>query len=171
MIPLISTYYSNFENSTLLQIAKNLIYNSKAERVKSAFKDVKLIQAYKQPPNLLPTVTKSCFINSDSVTEKRGIFKCSNKRFKICTLYLQECSSFVTANGTNWEIRCYIDCCSKNVLYYLICCFCEKVSYTGKTDILRSRTNNHITACRHGNSTDKFDNHVFNCTKFKFTIN
>ena len=25
--------------------------------------------------------------------------------------------------------------------------------------------NNHITACRHGNSTDRFDNHVFNCSK------
>ena len=25
--------------------------------------------------------------------------------------------------------------------------------------------NNHISACRHGNSTDKFDNHVYNCTQ------
>ena len=38
-------------------------------------------------------------------------------------------------------------------------------SYTGKTDNLRDRTNNHITGCRHGKTSDKFDNHVYNCGK------
>ena len=69
------------------------------------------------------------------------------------------------ANGTIWEIRCFVNCNSKNALYYLICSFCNNVTYTGKTDDLRERTNNHITGCRHGNSSDKFDNHVFNCAR------
>ena len=80
-------------------------------------------------------------------------------------------TSFITANGTNWEIRCFMNCNSKNAIYYLKCCFCEKqgdlTSYTGKTDNTRDRTNNHITGCRHGKTTDKFDNHVFNCAKVR----
>ena len=50
------------------------------------------------------------------------------------------------------------------MIYYLVCRFCLKISNTGKTDDLRLRTNNHISACRHGNSTDVFDNHVHNCS-------
>ena len=53
---------------------------------------------------------------------------------------------------------------SKNILHCLLCRLCLSVSNTGKTDDLRLRTNNHISACRHGNSTDDFDNHVHNCS-------
>ena len=43
-------------------------------------------------------------------------------------------------------------------------CTCDyKVTYTGKTNHLRFRMNNHITGCRHGDSSDIFDNHVFKC--------
>ena len=98
-----------------------------------------------------------------------GIYKCSHKGCKICRLYLQPCTSFITANGTKWEVRCNINCNSKNVLYYLVCCFCEMqntlTSYIGKSDDTRDRTNNHITGCRHGNTSNKFDNHVYKCAK------
>ena len=90
-------------------------------------------------------------------------FKCNNKRCKLCKLYLQECKSFTTSNGFKWEIKCNISCNSRNVIYFLICNFCNHVSNVGKTDILRDRTNNHITACRNGKSSDIFDNHVHNC--------
>ena len=92
-----------------------------------------------------------------------GLYKCTSKQCKICRLYLQECASFVTAKGATWTIKCNINCSSKNVLYWLLCRFCLKVSNTGKTDNIRMRTNNHISGCRHGRSTDEFDNHVHNC--------
>ena len=38
-------------------------------------------------------------------------------------------------------------------------------SYTGKTNILRDRMNNHISDCRLGGSSDLFDQHVFKCKK------
>ena len=94
-----------------------------------------------------------------------GIFKCKDKRCKICRLYLQECTFFQTANDTKWEVRSQISCNSRNVVYYLICCFCNTVSYVGKTDDLRARTNNHITGCRYGKVTDQFDLHVHTCGK------
>ena len=162
VIPLISTFYGNYDNSTVMDVTQSLITNSKDDRIKMAFKDVKFVHAFRQPPNLLRLLSNSTFL-SQSNDMKSGLFKCTDKRCKICKLYLQEGTYFVTANGTTWTIKCNITCRSKNVLYWLLCRFCLKVSNTGKTDDLRIRTNNHISACRHGNSTDEFDNHVHNC--------
>ena len=107
--------------------------------------------------------------NADFVTgvrnEKRGITLCGRQSCKICKLYLQECDSFETANGVIWEIRCQINCNSKNVVYYLLCNFCLHESNIGKTDDLRLRVNNHISCCRHGTGTDLFDLHVHECAK------
>ena len=80
-------------------------------------------------------------------------------------MYLQKCTSFVTSNGCQWDVKCHVTCNSLNVVYFLICNFCKITSKTGKTDNLRQRTNNHITACRHGKSSDVFDNHVYQCSK------
>ena len=70
----------------------------------------------------------------------------------------------MTSNGSTWDVKCNANCNSKNVLYFLVCNFCNFESYTGKTDDFRPRTNDHITKCRLGKSTNKFDIHVFNCS-------
>ena len=85
------------------------------------------------------------------------------KKCKICRLYLQEGSEFVMSNGTIWNLRCSPNCNSLNILYFLVCLFCNYESYIGKTDDVRDRTNNHISGCRHGRTTDIFDNHVYKC--------
>ena len=101
--------------------------------------------------------------------KKPGLFKCKNDGCKLCSLYIQECTKFTTHNGFEWEIRSHITCHSKNVLYYLKCMKCKKLikpeSYTGRTNVLRDRMNNHISACRLGGSSDIFDQHVFECKK------
>ena len=48
------------------------------------------------------------------------------------------------------------------VLYYLKCLGCG-LTYVGKTNCLRLRTNNHISESKSGKTTDKFDQHVFEC--------
>ena len=166
IIPFISTYYSNYDNGNVLLTAKNLIRNSKNKRIQEAFNDVQFINSYRQPPNLLRQITNAEFITGTR-NSKRGITLCGRDICKICELYLQECDSFTTSNGTLWEIRCHIQCSSKNVLYYLICNFCSIESNVGKTDDLRARTNNHITCCRHGSGSDLFDLHVHSCAKSK----
>ena len=98
-------------------------------------------------------------------TNASGIYKCGNGQCKICRLYLVECNTFKTSNNSIWEVRSRISCSSKMVIYYQICVFCTKVTNIGKTNNLRLRTNNHISACRSGNSTDQFDNHVHACMK------
>ena len=82
-------------------------------------------------------------------------------------MYLQKCDSFTTANGTLWQIKCEVNCHSKNVVYYQVCAFCKKESNIGKTDDLRDRTNNHITSCKNGTGSNKFDLHVYTCSKNK----
>ena len=163
VIPLISTYYSNYDNSNVLEIAKQLISNSKNVRIQNAFKNVKFIHAYKQPPNILRNISNSTFISGNDEKPK-GLFKCKDKRCKICRLYITEGSSFVTSNGTIWLIKCYASCNSRNALYYLKCKFCKEVSYTGKTDNLRQRTNQHISDCRY-NTGGNFDHHIYACAK------
>ena len=74
--------------------------------------------------------------------------------------------SFFTANNFEWQIKSHITCNSKNVLYYLKCMICYgKCTYTGKTNNLRKRTNNHISCCRLGTGTNIFDKHVYKCSE------
>ena len=81
--------------------------------------------------------------------------------------YLQKCKSFATSSGTEWNVKCYASCGSRNAIYFQVCNFCNIRSNIGKTDNIRKRTNNHISSCRQGNSSDIFDNHVFKCSKEK----
>ena len=94
---------------------------------------------------------------------KFGLFKCHSNRSLLCKYYIQECSSFMTANNVEWKIQCNITCNSLNVIYYLICLCCNYTSYTGKTNVMRLRMNQHISEIRTGNTTNRFDKHVFKC--------
>ena len=150
-----------------MNVADNLLKNTNDKRKKDAFENVTFINSLRQPPNLLRQLTNSGFIQKRDELVQAGLFKCNDKRCKICRLYLQECTSFITSNKTDWNIKCYIDCNSVNVIYHLKCNYCNDTTYTGKTDTLRLRTNNHISACRNGNSTNMFDIHVHNCAAQK----
>ena len=78
-------------------------------------------------------------------------------------MYIKECSSFKCANEEIWNVKCHINCNSKNVVYYLVCYMCNAVTYSGITrTTLRLRTNNH-SCCRNGTGTKIFDNHVHPC--------
>ena len=162
IIPVISTYYSNYSNEHLSLLANQLVKTSTNKRVKEAFQNVKFVQALRQPPNLLRTLSNSRFI-TDTQKKTAGVFKCTDKRCKICQLYLQEGSTILMSNGTIWEIRSSPNCHSLNVIYFLVCAFCNKESKIGKTDNLRDRSNNHMTGCRQGTQSDDFDNHVYTC--------
>ena len=98
MIPLISKYVKNYDNKLVVQMANELLKNATDYRIKNAFKDVKLINAYEQPPNLLRTLSSSKFTIRDT-TIKPGVYRSQDKRCKICNLYLQLGDSVVMSNG------------------------------------------------------------------------
>ena len=157
----------NLDPSNIINTTRDLILSSSNERLKNAFKNVKLVQCFTQKPNLLKTLSSSRFLSESSKIDKEsGIFHCTDKRCEICTLnYLQKCKSFVTSNGMTWNVKCHVTCNSLNVVYFLRCNFCRHETKLGKSDDFRSRLNNHRSACRLGKSTDIFDNHVFKCHK------
>ena len=166
IIPLVSTNFSNYSNEMVLQLSKSLIRNCRNDRMKNAFKDVQFIHAFRQPPNMLRSLSHSKFITSiNRDNEKVGVFHCKHGGCKICKLYLQTGTTIPMSNGETWNVKCYADCNSWNVLYFLVCNGCLIESYIGKTDDTRYRTNNHISGCRLGHSTNKFDNHVHQCIK------
>ena len=162
--PLVTTSYSNFELNHVVKKSNELLHESKNQTIIQAFQNKKIVISYKQPKNLLRHLTKAAFYSNEPEIVTNGIFKCQDARCKLCRLYIVECDSFIMSNNEQWEIRSHITCNSENVIYYLKCASCQFTeTYIGKTVEMRSRMNNHITGCRHGNSTDKFDNHVYNC--------
>ena len=168
VIPLISTYYSNYNTCNVFQSTINQLNNAKDEQIKNAFKDTKFVQAYKQPLNLHRLILKTYLEDKNIVNNISGLFinECKDSRCKLCASYLIPCSSFTTSNGTKWLIKSHINCKSKNVIYYLKCLACnENTTYIGKTNNFRLRINNHISSSKSGNSSDRFDNHVFDCQR------
>ena len=135
-----------------------------------------MILATKQPPNLLRELTSAKFDTTNSTLNAKGIHNCTNANCQICRLYFMACKSFERSNGRIWKIPTHITCHSKLVIYIQTCTSCLITTNIGKTVNLRERTNNHISSCRLGNITDKFDKHVFRCNKekkepfFKLTV-
>jgi hypothetical protein len=164
-IPFITTNSSNYNSNQIVQRSNTLLNNVNDDRLKSAFQNSKVVLALRQPPNLLRQLSRASFI-STKVTKPNGIFLCGRSNCDICKFYLQPCISFMTSNNTEWTVQSHITCHSKNVIYFLKCLSCEEsTTYSGKTNHLRNRTNNHISECRSGITTDKFDKHVFECNK------
>ena len=169
-----TTYTNNFSQHNTIQQINSHFHLPRTERINKVFGECNVMQAYRQPKNLLRHITKAAFTstptpnNTDHQTTNNdhGLFKCNNTKCKLCSLYIQPCKSFITHNRTEWFIKSKIGCHSKNVIYWLKCLKCHPnnpTTYTGKTFNLRDRMNNHISSCRHGGSSDQFDNHVHEC--------
>ena len=166
-----TTYTSNFSHKNTVEQINSIFHLPRTERIQTVFGNCKTMLAYRQPKNLLRHITQASFSSiprSPTNLRRQGLFHCSDKKCKLCRLYIQECNSFITHNGTEWKIKSDIHCNSTNVLYFLKCKKCpdqeRPVSNTGKTFTrMRERMNNHITSCRLGGSTDLFDEHVFKC--------
>ena len=164
-IPFVTNFYSNYSNSNIVNRFNKIVHNTNNVDIKNLFKDKIAVLSQKQPKNLLNLVTSSSLHNH---REENGLFHCTTKTkpCNLCKLYIQKCSSFPLSNGKIWEIKCHITCKSKNVVYFLSCLNCDE-TYIGKTNNFRLRMNVHISSCRTGNTTDKFDKHVIDCNKDK----
>ena len=150
--------FSNLNFSQMNQQIHRLLNNVKEPRLKDVFRNTKIVLGLKQPKSIRQFLVHSRFTKNTDKTPN-GLFKCSNKRCKICRLYCE----FITSNGTKWEIKSDITCNSKNVIYYLKYNMCKTEIYIGKTNDLRLRTNNHISSCHTGVTPNLFDQHVYKC--------
>ena len=66
-------------------------------------------------------------INTDTnnFIQPKGPFKRTDKRCKICSLYVNEDNSFVKSNYMKWEFRSHVTCRDINVIYYLKSNMCD----------------------------------------------
>ena len=165
VLPLVTTYASNYSCHNISKLSNVLLRNSNSNRVEEVFKNTSTINALKQPPNILRQLSQAKF-NLVPVTRPPGLHKCNNPACILCKLYIQECQSFFGSNNIQWEIKSSITCHSKNVIYFLKCLACNfMTTNVGQTTNFRQRMNNHISDSRTGRTTDIFDLHVFKCTK------
>ena len=164
-ITFVTRYATNYDSRHVTRRAQKLLNECRNDKLKDVFKDTKVTLALQQQPNILRLLTSTVFNSSNEIKLPNGFYKCDDVRCLICKRYIQECTYFYTSNNVKWEIKERIDCHAKCTLYYLKCLICHVETYTGKTNVLRSRVNNHISDIRTGNSTDRFDIHVYNCRR------
>ena len=172
VVPFVTTNFSNYDPSNIPRISKNLLEKSRNARVTEVYRNVQPIISLRQPRNLLRRLSKAEFSSSNSTSDEHsnepGLFRCNSNSCLLCKDgYIQQCKSFKTSNGFDWQIRCYINCNSKNVIYFLKCTSCNTTTYIGKTNNFRKRLNGHKSSSNLGTSSDVFDNHVFRCRKKK----
>ena len=164
-----TTYFNNFSHENTVQQIKGMLKSTNSVRINKVFENCSTMLAFKQPKNLLRHLTKASFVTTNE-DRPNGLWTrfCKDVRCKLCAMYIQECTSFTTHSGMEWNIRSHITCQSLNTIYYLKCNFCPRkkiTTYCGRTNILRLRMNDHICKSKSGKTDDIFDKHVFQCRK------
>ena len=130
--------------------------NTPSDYIKGIFQESNIFLSQCQPKELLRLLSNFSISRNPSLL--KGIFKCNDKRCKICRLYITECSEFELANRKIWKMKTNITCRSRNIVYYLKCKLCMYETYIGKTigdqiHGFKTIMNSHITESRSGVST------------------
>ena len=63
--------------------------------------------------------------NSDTNIQLKGLFKCIDKRCRICSLYVNKGNNFVMSNNMRQELRSDAISRDINVIYYLKYIMCD----------------------------------------------
>ena len=81
-----------------MQTVKNKFKNIRNDHLKSMYKDTNFILSLKQPKDLYRELASSRFISNFKNIRKRGTYKYSDKRCKICQICLTETKKFTVSN-------------------------------------------------------------------------
>ena len=124
----ISTFNPN--NPKIFDLAKSGV-NTLVENDVNGFKNIRLIHAKRQPPNLKRILTNSLFTNKTV-----GVFKCSDSRCLCCQQLLLEISYTFKNVGKQFFLKTKMTCDSRNLIYVVICPTCKKqhIGESGKGD-------------------------------------
>ena len=116
ILPLVSTYYSNFDMRNIIKSINQKLNQSRPnESIKQIFGEIQTVLSLKKRLNLLRLLS----INRKNPRLSQRLFNCNNKNCKICVLYIKPCASFKTSNNVLlYIIRSHITCQIKNVIYF-----------------------------------------------------
>ena len=91
-----------------------------SDYIKGIFQESNIYYLSQSPAkNLLRVLSNSSISRNPSLP--KGIFRCNDKRCKICRLYIIECSEFELTNRKIWKIKRNMTCRSRNNIYSLKC--------------------------------------------------
>ena len=99
---------SNIDNKNLVLKIRFSIDNVQSHHPKDVFQNVNRILTQLQLKNMLRTLTATIFYSNNSM--QIGVYKCSDKRYKIWKLYFNQCNSFLCSNNIKQEICLEIAC-------------------------------------------------------------
>ena len=168
IIAFVSTYNRN--NAELFPVIHNNLPMLRQDRKLSLMLDRHtIIKSKRQPKNLKHILTRAKYDSSQKASEEYKVSKCTDKRCGTCP-HILEGSIFKFDNGETFKIKSNFSCCSKNVIYAIICPTCEK-TYIGQTMNLRTR----VTLHRQHNTDSKYrclfvNKHLAGCGKCDFKI-
>ena len=173
-----TTYYDNVKK------VRKKFNGIQPDHLKNVFKSTNIIFAQKQPRNLLRLLPKGRFDTyTNNFIQPKGLFKCTDKRCKICSLYVNEDNSFVMSSNMRWKLCSNVTCRVVNVMHKLKCNTCDHSdTYIGKmvgdkVVGFKSRIIQLISDCRTGLSICKFlicichENKCLNEQYFQLNIN
>ena len=143
-IPFVTIYYDNVNNNKEVKKIRRNFNDIQSDHLKNLFKNSNIFLVLNQPKHLLRLLSKARFnTDTNNFIQLKGLFKCTDKRCKICLLYVNEGNSFVMSNNMRWELRSHVTCRDINEIYYLKCNICDhKETYTGKT------VDNNVVGCK-----------------------
>ena len=125
-IPFVTTYYDNVNDNEKVEKIRRKFNNIQSDHLKNVLKNGNIILAQKQLKNLLRLFSKAR-LNTDTnnFIQLKRLFKCTDKRCKICFLYVNEGNSFVMSNNMRWELRSHVTCRDIDIINYLECIMCD----------------------------------------------
>ena len=166
IVPFVTLNCANYTTKSVVKTATSLFEKCPDKPTRDFFAGKMIVQALRQPPNILRQLTSAKFNTEDTTPKRHGIFGCKRVRCKVCRPgigCLVECTEFQVANGTMWTVPSHLTCNSKMVIYYVVCLGCKAFSKVGKTNNFLKRTYQHVSEGLSGNTDDVFDKHVYAC--------
>jgi hypothetical protein len=161
VITLVTTFNHN-NPSVFRQIKAGYDFLSTDCELGHIFRNIKLINSQRQPPNMKRKLTSSYITQKSHFTRP-----CNNARCGCCNHLVATDHFKFHQTGKTFYIRTELTCSSNNLIYVLICAGCDEY-YIGETgDTIRARVRVHRQHINNANCAPlKVSRHVAACTSF-----
>lgn len=135
----IETYNPNVE-SCFSAVNTSLPILQTSNKMQGVLQNTRIIGAKRQAPNLKKMLTRAKLPQPDKSYKTSN---CGDKRCKCCENIIETSSFYFQDLNLNFQIRCDMDCDTKNFIYVLFCGSCNS-RYVGQSgDLCRSRVRVH----------------------------
>ena len=134
-----------------------------SRELKPIFKDFRLLDSQREPPNLLRLLQHSKYDGNTEALIGTKVTKCGMLNCKLCRDILEVDEVHFRNSDKTWKIKVNMTCIVRNVIYALFCKKCGH-SYVGETVHFRTRMNAHRScSSSEGAAVMEVSRHLFDC--------